>query len=186
MKNNAQVNVIGAGLAGCEAAYQLAKRGITVQLYEQKPVKKHSAFKTDDYAELICSNIKYRLVDEDDNTIGLGDIIAKSLVSISVTTALAIGITKKLGGIVALTVSAVIITGILGASISDVVCRMLKLKNPISRGISIGNASHAAGTVKAMEMGKIEGSMSSLAIVLSGLLTAIVAPFAVWLFFGEF
>lgn len=117
---------------------------------------------------------------------GLGDVIAKSLVSISVTTALAIGITKKLGGIVALTVSAVIITGILGASISDVVCRMLKLKNPISRGISIGNASHAAGTVKAMEMGKIEGSMSSLAIVLSGLLTAIAAPFAVWLFFGEF
>lgn len=51
-----KVVVIGAGLAGCEAAYQLAKRGITVQLYEQKPVKKHSAFKTDDYAELICSN----------------------------------------------------------------------------------------------------------------------------------
>ena len=50
------VKVIGAGLAGSEAAYQLAKRGIAVKLYEQKPLKKHEAFKTDNYAELICSN----------------------------------------------------------------------------------------------------------------------------------
>ena len=50
------VNVIGAGLAGCEAAYQLAKRGIKVKLFEQKPLKKHAAFKTDYFAELICSN----------------------------------------------------------------------------------------------------------------------------------
>ncbi len=46
-----KVKVIGAGLAGCEAAYQLAKRGIKVELYEQKPVKRHDAFKTDNYAE---------------------------------------------------------------------------------------------------------------------------------------
>ena len=51
-----EVKIIGAGLAGSEAAYQLAKRGIKVKLYEQKPIKKHSAFKTDKYAELICSN----------------------------------------------------------------------------------------------------------------------------------
>ncbi|MDO4197679.1 MAG: methylenetetrahydrofolate--tRNA-(uracil(54)-C(5))-methyltransferase (FADH(2)-oxidizing) TrmFO [Erysipelotrichaceae bacterium] len=51
-----KVRVIGAGLAGCEASYQLSKRGISVDLYECKPVKKHAAFKTDNYAELICSN----------------------------------------------------------------------------------------------------------------------------------
>ena len=51
-----EVIIIGAGLAGCEAAYQLAKRNIKVKLYEQKPHKKHEAFKTDNYAELICSN----------------------------------------------------------------------------------------------------------------------------------
>lgn len=116
--------------------------------------------------------------------LGLSDIIARSLVSISVTTALAIGITEKLGGMVSLTVSAVIITGILGASVSDKLCKWMNLKNPISRGLAIGNASHAAGTVKAMEMGKIEGSFSSLAIVLSGLMTAVVAPFAIWIYFG--
>lgn len=115
--------------------------------------------------------------------IGLADIIARSLVSISVTTALAIGITRKLGGIISLTVSAVIITGILGASVSDKLCKWMKLENPISRGLAIGNASHAAGTVKAMEMGKIEGSFSSLAIVLSGLMTAIMAPIAIWFYF---
>ena len=50
------VIVIGAGLAGSEAAYQLAKRNIKVKLYEQKPLKKHEAFKTANFAELICSN----------------------------------------------------------------------------------------------------------------------------------
>ena len=50
------VNVIGAGLAGSEAAYQLAKRNIKVKLYEQKPLKKHAALKTDNFCELICSN----------------------------------------------------------------------------------------------------------------------------------
>ena len=51
-----EVNIIGAGLAGSEAAYQLSKRGVKVNLYEQKPIKKHEAFKTNDFAELICSN----------------------------------------------------------------------------------------------------------------------------------
>lgn len=115
--------------------------------------------------------------------LGIGEIIARSLVSISVTTALAIGITRKLGGIIALTVSAVIITGILGASISDKICKLMNIKNPISRGLAIGNAAHAAGTVKAMEMGKIEGSFSSLAIVISGIMTAIMAPLAIWFYF---
>lgn len=51
-----EVIVVGAGLAGCEAAYKLANLGIKVKLYEQKPVKRHEAFKTDLYSELICSN----------------------------------------------------------------------------------------------------------------------------------
>lgn len=51
-----EVKIIGAGLAGSEAAWQLAKRNIKVKLYEQKPYKKHAAFKSDGFAELICSN----------------------------------------------------------------------------------------------------------------------------------
>jgi len=116
--------------------------------------------------------------------LGLGDIVARSLAAISVTTAIAIGITEKLGGVVALTVSSVIVTGILGASVSDLVCRKFGLTNPIARGLAIGNASHAAGTTKAMEMGPVEGAMSSLAIVISGLMTAVAAPLIVTMFFG--
>ena len=51
-----EVIVVGAGLAGSEAAYKLANLGIKVKLYEQKPKKRHAAFKTDLYSELICSN----------------------------------------------------------------------------------------------------------------------------------
>lgn len=116
--------------------------------------------------------------------LGLGDIVARSLAAISVTTAIAIGITEKLGGVVALTVSSVIVTGILGASVSDLVCRKFGLTNPIARGLAIGNASHAAGTTKAMEMGPVEGAMSSLALVISGLMTAVAAPLIVTMFFG--
>lgn len=114
---------------------------------------------------------------------GLGDIVARSLVSISVTTAIAIGITETLGGVVALTVSAVVITGLLGASVSDIICRKLGLHSAIARGVAIGNAAHAAGTTKAMQMGPVEGALSSLAIVLSGLFTAILAPIMVMLLF---
>ncbi len=64
-----KARVIGAGLAGSEAAYQLANRNIQVELYEQKPVKRHDAFKTDDYAELICSNSLRS--DDTENAVGL-------------------------------------------------------------------------------------------------------------------
>ena len=54
--SNREVNVIGAGLAGSEAAWQLAKRGISVRLYEMRPVKQTPAHHTSQFAELVCSN----------------------------------------------------------------------------------------------------------------------------------
>ena len=56
MKDDAAVNVIGAGLAGCEAAYQISRLGVNVRLFEMKPVKKSPAHVSDGYAELVCSN----------------------------------------------------------------------------------------------------------------------------------
>ena len=56
MKVNDYVNVIGAGLAGCEAAYQAAERGVKVRLYEMKPKKFSPAHKNSNFAELVCSN----------------------------------------------------------------------------------------------------------------------------------
>ena len=78
---------------------------------------------------------------------------------------------------VTISVAVIIITGILGNVIAVSFCRLLRIKSPVSRGLAIGTASHAIGTAKAMTMGEIEGAMSSLAIVVSGLMTVILASF---------
>lgn len=89
----------------------------------------------------------------------------------SITTAIGMGVSEELGGYVAITVAVIIITGIIGNMIAETVCRLFHITEPVAKGIAIGSASHAIGTTKAMEMGEVEGAMSSLSIVLSGLLT---------------
>ena len=89
----------------------------------------------------------------------------------SITTAIGMGVSEELGGYVAITVAVIIVTGIIGNMIAETVCRVLHITEPVAKGIAIGSASHAVGTTKAMEMGEVEGAMSSLSIVLSGLLT---------------
>lgn len=95
----------------------------------------------------------------------------------STTTAIGMGISEELGGIIPLTVIAIVITGNVGNITAIPLCRLFGLEEPVARGIAIGSSSHVIGTVKAFEMGEVEGAMSSLAIILAGLLTVIVAPF---------
>ena len=93
----------------------------------------------------------------------------------SITTAIGMGVSEELGGYVTLTVAVIIITGICGTVIAPVLLKLLRIEEPIARGIGIGTASHAIGTARAMEMGETEGAMSSLSIVVSGVLTVIGA-----------
>ena len=93
----------------------------------------------------------------------------------SITTAIGMGISQELGGIVNITVAVIIITGVLGNVIDETICKIFKIKTAIAKGVAIGSSAHAVGTAKAMEMGEIEGAMSSLAIVVSGLCTTIGA-----------
>ena len=93
----------------------------------------------------------------------------------SITTAIGMGISEELGGIVTITVAAIILTGIIGSMIAEGVCAVFRITDPMAKGLAIGAASHAIGTTKAMELGEIEGAMSSLAIAVSGLLTVIGA-----------
>lgn len=93
----------------------------------------------------------------------------------SITTAIGMGISEELGGNVTISVAVIIVTGVFGNMIIETICRLFRIKNPISKGLAAGTASHAIGTAKAMEMGEIEGSMSSLAIVVSGLITVVCA-----------
>ena len=93
----------------------------------------------------------------------------------SITTAIGMGVSEELGGIVTITVAVIIITGILGNIIADVVLKLFHIENPIAKGIAIGCSAHAIGTAKAMEMGDVEGAMSSLSIAVAGLITVIGA-----------
>ena len=93
----------------------------------------------------------------------------------SITTAIGMGVSEELGGYVAITVAVIIITGIIGNIFAELICKLFKIKEPIAVGIAIGSSSHALGTAKAMEIGDVEGAMSSLSIVVSGLLTVVGA-----------
>ena len=94
----------------------------------------------------------------------------------SITTAIGIGVTEELGGYVPITVAAIILSGILGNMFAPSFCKIFKITEPIAKGVAIGTSSHALGTTKALELGEIEGAMSSLSIVVAGLLTVIGAP----------
>ena len=93
----------------------------------------------------------------------------------SITTAIGMGVSQELGGIVNITVAVIIITGILGNVIAEGVFRFFRIHEPVARGLALGNASHAVGTAKAMELGAVEGAMSSLAIAVAGLITVVAA-----------
>lgn len=94
----------------------------------------------------------------------------------SITTAIGMGISEELGGYVSITVVAIIITGIVGNVMAEGFLKVMHITDPIAKGVAIGTSSHAIGTSKAMEMGEVEGALSSLSIVVSGLLTVIAAP----------
>ena len=94
----------------------------------------------------------------------------------SITTAIGISVSEELGGYATITAAAIILTGILGNSIAEPLCRLMHITEPVAKGLAIGTASHAIGTAKAMEMGETEGAMSSLAIVICGIMTVIGAP----------
>ena len=95
----------------------------------------------------------------------------------SITTAIGMGVSEELGGIVTITVAVIIITGVLGNMIADVVYKVAKIEEPVAKGLALGTSAHAIGTAKAMELGQVEGAMSSLAIAVAGLLTVIAASF---------
>lgn len=102
---------------------------------------------------------------------GLDHAAYVTLLPKSITTAIGMGVSEQLGGHVSITVAVIIITGVIGNMIAESVCKAFHITEPIARGVAIGTASHAIGTTKAMELGEVEGAMSSLSIVVAGVLT---------------
>ncbi|MGG7212325.1 LrgB family protein [Clostridium nigeriense] len=110
------------------------------------------------------------------NIFGLEKILTISLLSKSVTTPIGIEITNQLGGLVPVTVLAIILSGIIGAIIGPILCKIFKITDKVAVGVALGTSSHALGTTKALEMGETEGAMSSLSIGIAGIMTVFLAP----------
>lgn len=108
---------------------------------------------------------------------GLEKVMTDSLFSKSVTTPIALAITEQRSGIISLTVAGIMITGLIGAIFSPLLIKIFHVKNRIAAGLAIGTSSHALGTTRALQIGELEGAMSSIAIGLAGLATVIIALF---------
>jgi predicted murein hydrolase (TIGR00659 family) len=106
---------------------------------------------------------------------GLNHTEYVTLLPKSITTAIGMGVSEELGGYVTITVAVIVITGVLGNIFAELICKVFRITEPIAKGLAIGTASHAIGTAKAMEMGEIEGAMSSLSIAVAGILTVVFA-----------
>lgn len=118
---------------------------------------------------LVCVIVASKLI-------GLSDTLMLSLLPKSITIPMGSVVSAQIGGIPPVTIIAITITGITGAVAAPTVCRFCRIKHKVAQGIAIGTASHALGTTKAMEMGEVQGAMSSLSIGVAGLFTAIVTP----------
>lgn len=106
---------------------------------------------------------------------GLEHDVYVTLLPKSITTAIGMGVSEELGGLVTITVAVIIVTGVIGNVIGEAVCKLFRIYESIAKGLALGTSSHAIGTAKALEMGEVEGAMSSLAIAVAGLLTVIGA-----------
>ena len=96
----------------------------------------------------------------------------------SITTAIGMDVSTELGGITTITVAVIIITGVFGNIVGEPICKLFHITEPVAKGVGMGSSAHAIGTAKAMEMGEVEGAISSLSIAVTGLLTVIAASIA--------
>lgn len=108
---------------------------------------------------------------------GLDDSLTMSMLPKSVTTPIAIGVAQAHGGVIPVTVVAVIFTGILGSITAPMLIRLFRVSDSVAAGLAIGACSHAVGTSKAIEIGEIEGAMSGLAIGICGIVTVLFSMF---------
>lgn len=102
--------------------------------------------------------------------------LTASVLPKSITTAIAIGLSEEIGGMSSVTVVCVVVTGIFGACIASALFKIFKIEEPVAQGLATGSAAHAIGTSRALELGEIQGAMSSLAIVVTGIMTVIIVP----------
>ena len=109
--------------------------------------------------------------------LAVDNAITQSLLPKSVTTAIAVAISGSLGGIPGITIAAVIVAGIVGAIFAPLFAKLFRITDPVAEGVAIGACSHALGTSKALEIGQLQGAMSSVSLCISGILTSVLVLF---------
>lgn len=107
---------------------------------------------------------------------GISKTLMLSLIPKSITIPMGSVVSEQIGGIPSITIVSIVITGITGAVTAPLVCRFFRIKNPVAQGVAIGTSSHALGTTKAMEIGEVQGAMSSLSIGVAGVVTVFITP----------
>ena len=174
------LSVYRAGTAGISWLLTPATVCLAVPLYEQlKVLKKHlPAILVGITAGVAASLFSIVLLCR---LFRLTDVVTVSLLPKSITTAIGLALAEQSGGISALTTFAIIITGILGNLSGSALCRLLRLTEPVARGVAFGTASHVIGTSRAMEVDPLTGAVSSLSLAVAGVLTAVVFPFLLML-----
>ncbi|MDF7759941.1 CidB/LrgB family autolysis modulator [Kosakonia cowanii] len=103
--------------------------------------------------------------------------IAASILPKSVTTPIAMAVGGSIGGIPAISAVCVIFVGVLGAVFGHTLLNLMRIRTKSARGLAMGTASHALGTARCAELDYQEGAFSSLALVICGIITSLVAPF---------
>ncbi len=143
---------------------------LAVPLYEQFELLKHNA-------AAIFTGIFAGVLSSLGSVLGLAALFGFSheeyvtFLPKSITTAIGMGVSEELGGIVPITAGVIIVTGVLGNILAEVVLKLFRITEPVAKGIALGTSAHAIGTAKAMELGEAEGAMSSLSIAVSGMIT---------------
>lgn len=107
---------------------------------------------------------------------GLDQPLTVSLLPKSITTALGIALAEEMGGYPAITTMAIIVTGIGGSIAGDFLCRVFRIRSQVAQGTAFGTAAHVVGTSRATEISPLTGAVSSLSLVVAGILTAVILP----------
>ena len=107
---------------------------------------------------------------------GLDRTLTVSMLPKSVTSAFGMALSEQNGGISALSTASIVITGVIGSLVGSMLCKLFRIKDPVAQGVAFGTASHVGGTTRALELGDLQGAVSSLSLAVAGILTAILFP----------
>ena len=110
---------------------------------------------------------------------GLDRTLTVSMLPKSVTSAFGMALSEQNGGIGALSTAAIVITGVIGSLVGSMLCKLFRIKDPVAQGVAFGTASHVGGTTRALELGSLQGAVSSLSLAFAGLLTTILFPLVI-------